>query len=140
MSPKAFITSQIMILILGFAAIGGFHYILNIQYQPPTGVYSATGGPVTSAPATLVLELQQPEDDLLVFQPSVIISGKTAPKSSIYISSESNDQALESKKDGTFSTVFDLKGGTNNIQILVFDKTGDSKSLERLVYYSKEKI
>lgn len=137
---STFIISQIVILIVGLVLAGVLYYILNIQYQPPKNSYSASGGPVTTAPASLSLELSSPSDDTLTFTPSVVVSGKTAPNSSVLISSEYNDLVVSSKSDGGFSTIFELKEGPNNINVVVFDSTGDQRSAQKVVYYSKEKM
>lgn len=138
LSSEQFILSQVLILIVGMAFIVGLYYILNIQYQKPKNFFS--NGPVTMPPKTLRLDLAQPDDDLLTFQSSIIISGKTAPSASVLVSQDTQDLVIQSKPDGSFSTVLDLDEGVNRITITTFDSTGDSKSAERTVYFSKEKI
>ena len=135
---KLFIFSHILILISGLIFIAGLYYILNIQYQKSTGPFSA--GPVTSLPKTLRLNLDQPDNDSLSFQSSIIVSGQTSPNMDVLISSDNNDLVVKSKKDGSFSTVLNLQESVNQITISVFDTTGDSRSESRTVYYSKEKI
>jgi hypothetical protein len=102
--------------------------------------FSFKNGPITSEPASLTLEVSSPDDDTLSFDPSIVISGKTAPSSSVLISSFSHDTAIEAKNDGSFSTLLDLAEGVNDIKIYVFDKNGDQREISRSVFYSKEKI
>lgn len=97
-------------------------------------------GPVTTAPRTLRLDLDQPEEDRLSYSPSTVISGKTGPGNLVLISTENFDSVIKSKPDGSFSTLLDLDEGVNKVTAVVFDATGDSRSTERMVYYSKEKI
>lgn len=137
-SSKQFITSQILILILGLSFLFGLYYILNIQYQTPSDPFLY--GPVTSKPKTFTLNLNQPTDETLSFQSQILISGKTAPNSEVLISTDTDDQVIESKSDGSFSQSLDLNEGVNNIKVVAFDKTGDTRSAERTVYYSKEKL
>ncbi len=92
------------------------------------------------APKSLILDLDQPGDNLLTFQSSIIGSGKTAPAIDILISTDSNDLVIKSKIDGSFSTVLNLDESVNRITVAVFDATGDSRAAERTVYFSKEKI
>ena len=112
--------------------------MLNIQYQRSTQPF--LNGPVTTPPKTLRLDLDNPADDSLSFQSSVIVSGQTAPLKDVLIFTDSQDLVITSKKDGSFSTVLDLAEGVNKITAVVFDATGDSRSAERTVFYSKEKI
>ena len=133
-----FILSQILILIFGLTFLAGLYYILNIQYTEPERPF--LNGPVTTAPKSLRLTLDNPEDDTLFFQSSIIVSGKTGPGKEVLISTDSLDLVIKSKPDGSFSTVINLIEGVNTILAVTFDKTGDSRSVERIVYYSKEKI
>lgn len=139
LSLKTFILSQILILIFSLTFLAGLYYILNIQYGQNTLSY-AKKGPVTTLPKSLRLELEQPADDTLVFTPSVIVSGKTGPKSLVLLATDTQNVVIESNSKGAFSTVLKMDEGINNLRAVVFDATGDSRSDERTVYYSKEKI
>lgn len=138
LSTKQFIFSHFLIFILGLIFLAGLYYILNIQYQQSQKPFES--GPVTTPPKSLRLDLSEPDDDSLTFQSSIIISGKTAPSKEILISTDSQDLVIKSKPDGNFSTVITLDEGVNQITAVVFDATGDFRSSERTVYYSKEKI
>lgn len=135
---KHFYLSQILILIIGLILLSGLYYILNIQYQRPTQPF--LNGPVTTPPKSLRLDLDNPDDDSLSFQNSIIVSGQTAPLKDVLIFTDSQNLIIESKKNGSFSTVLNLDEGENKITAVVFDTTGDSRSVERAVFYSKEKI
>lgn len=137
-TTQQFIFSQILILTFGLIILGGLYYILNIQYQKPKNIL--LNGPVTTLPKSLTLNLDQPEDDSLSFQTAIIVSGKTAPLSDVLISTDNNDLVIKSKPDGSFSTVLNLDEGTNKVTATVFDATGDSRTTERTVYFSKEKL
>lgn len=138
LTTKQFILAHFLILTLGLIFLALFYYILNIEYQRPKNVFS--NGPVTTAPKTLRLDLDQPDDNSLTFTSSIIISGQTAPGTSVLISKDSDDLVIESKADGSFSTVLNLNEGVNRITAVVFDSTGDFRSSQKTVYYSKEKI
>ncbi len=138
LSTKHFIIAHIVILLAGLIFLGGLYYILNIQYQKPKGLF--VGGPVTTTPKSLRLDLDQPDQDSLSYSESIIVSGKTGPGKEILISTETNDLVIKSKPDGSFSTILELDEGINKITAVVFDSTGDFRSAERMVYYSKEKL
>ena len=138
LSTKHFILSHILIFLAGLIFLGGLYYILNIQYQKPKGLF--TGGPVTTLPKSLRLDLDQPDQDSLSNSESIIVSGKTGPGKEVLISTNTEDLVIKSKVDGSFSTLLNLDEGVNKITAVVFDTTGDSRSTERTVYYSKEKL
>ncbi len=112
--------------------------MVNIQYQKPKDLFSS--GPVTSTPRSLLLNLDQPDQDTLSFSSSIIVSGKTGPSKDILVSTDTDDFVIQSKTDGSFSTVLNLDEGVNKITVAVFDSTGDSRIAERTVYFSKEKL
>ena len=86
------------------------------------------------------MDLTQPDDDNLVFQSSILVSGKTTPQSEVLIFTEFQNLIVKSKNDGSFSVTLDLMEGENKITAVVFDQIGDSRSAEKTVFYSKEQI
>ena len=126
--------------LLLFAGIAfGAHYYLTNQSGPVSSFLTKTG-PLTTVITLLTLDLQNPDDELLTFDSSTIIQGKTLPKINVLISSASNDQIIQSKDDGSFSYDFELKPGINEITVTVFDSKGQQKQASRTVFYSREKI
>lgn len=138
LSTKLFILSHVLILTIGLIFLGGLYFIVNIQYQKPNKPFSK--GPVTALNKSLRLDLSQPDQDSLLYSSSISVSGKTTPTTEVLISTESNDLVIKSKPDGSFSTILDLDEGVNRISVTAFDASGNAKSEERTVYYSKEKI
>ena len=129
---------MILVAIVSLACLGGLYYILNTPLQKSTDPFIK--GPVTKPPKTLRLDLDQPDQDFLSYSSSIIVSGKTGPAKEVLISTDTNDLVIKSKPDGSFSTVLDLDEGLNRITAVVFDSTGEFRSTERSVYYSKEKL
>lgn len=127
----------VLILILGLASA---FYLQSIFYPKALGVADFKNGPVTSTPASLTLEITSPDDNLLTFDESLIVGGKTLPKVQILVSTDTADSVVSAKTDGSFSADLALTSGVNEISIIVFDETGDQRELKRTVYYSKEKI
>ncbi len=137
LTTQQFILSHLLILSLGLIFLSGLFYILN---TPQNNASNTARGPVTALPKSLRIDLNQPEENLLTFQSSVIVSGNTLPFTQVLITTEAQDLVIESKKDGSFSTVIRLEEGVNNLTVAVFDSSGETKQLERTIYYSKEKI
>lgn len=138
LTTKQFIISHLALFIVAIIFLGGLYYILNIQYQ---GVQTRFAqGLVTTPPKTLRVDLDQPDEDALFFEPQIIISGKTGPKLEVLITTHFSDMVIKSDLGGKFSTILKLDEGPNKIIVVVFDATGDFRFQERNVYYSKEKI
>lgn len=139
LSGKTFTLFALFTLILGLTILAAFYYIINIQYQTPTR-YSKLAGPVTSPPKSLRIDLERPDNDTLSFDQSIIISGKTGSNLDVLITTDTKSLVIKSKPDGNFSLILDLDEGVNKITAAVFDISGDNRSAQRTVYYSKEKI
>ncbi len=138
LSKKQFFISQLLILTISLIFLGWVYYILNLQYQVDSNPFAK--GPLTTAPKTLVLDLDHPDDNSLSFESSIIISGQTAPLKEVLVFTDTQDLVITSRKDGSFSTTLNLDEGVNNITTAVFDADGDTKTEQRIVYYSKEKL
>lgn len=139
LSTKTFLISQFLILIFGIAFIFGLNYLMN-PFTKVAKTTTLSGGPVTSTPASLTLEITAPDDELLVFNSNLIINGKTLPKLNVLISSATEDLVVESKSDGSFTADLTLALGVNEISIVVFDEKGSIREIKRTIFYSKEKI
>lgn len=139
LSTKSFIISQVLIFLGALGFIFFIYYILNLQY-PSLKNYSFSSGPITSAPASISLDLSDPQDSVLTFKSSALVSGNTAPDSLVLVTTDTQDIMLTSDSKGNFSTDLSLDEGVNNIQVAVFDKNGEERLQKRVVYYSKEKI
>ena len=111
---------------------------MNIQYKVSDKPFAQ--GPVTGKPKSFALSLTQPEENALVFDKEITLSGQTGPNMEILVSTDSNNVVIKSKTDGTFTTLLTLTEGVNNIKVVVFDQTGDFREEERVIYYSKDKI
>ncbi|QQG43221.1 MAG: hypothetical protein HYW45_03395 [Candidatus Daviesbacteria bacterium] len=138
LSPKIFVISQILILLLGLVFVGGLYYVLNVQYQSSTTPFLS--GPVTSAPKSLSLEVTDPSDNRLVFKTNLLVSGKTLPHLKVLISTSEQDQVVTSSASGSFSASLTLNEGPNKISVTVFSDSGEEKTIIKNVFYLKEQI
>lgn len=134
---SVFVTSQIFILIVGLIFLGGLYFVLNPRIEK---LDWKTQGPITSAPSSFSFDLATPEEDLLTFEKNIVISGKTAPKAVVVVTNNNETNAFEANILGNFSKVIELDLGINHLVITAFDDHGDSKSFERNVYFTEERI
>lgn len=137
LSTKTFILSHLVILIVSLSFFGGLYYIL---YQDKFQTLPQAYNPVTKEPTSFILEISSPDDDMLVNDASIVISGTTGPDTAVIITSAQNSSGLQSGRDGQFSKVFPLSEGPNIVTITAFDHEGNTKSITKSIYYSKEKI
>lgn len=137
LTPKFFIISMSMIFIVSLTLLGGLYLYLN---QGIPKQQEVTSRPVTSEPVSLTLNLSSPDDSQLVFEPDILVQGKTTPNSVVLLSAEDKDMVVDTTPDGNFSLTLKLVAGLNRLDATVFDSQGNSKSENRTVYYSKEKI
>lgn len=139
LSTKVFILSQIIILIFIGLFTGGLYYILNSDQYTSSAIKNYL--PVTSRSLSYVLDISTPDDEVLVFDKSLIITGKTNSKSNIVISSsEGASIGIQTDSNGDFSKIIELSKGLNRITVVGFDLNGNTKTLTRDVYFSEEKI
>ena len=137
LSTKTFVVSHLIILISALAFFGGVYYVL---YPERFSAAVTEYLPVTKEPVSLFLEISSPEDDILVSDGNLVISGKSGPNATIIISGKDNDAGLQSDKNGEFSKVFPLSPGPNTIEIIAFDSEGNTKSAIKSVYYTDQII
>lgn len=138
LSTKSFIISQVLILAAGLAFLAGIYYIVNVKGIETDKLKSYN--PVTTTPKSFNLEINNPDDDILIPDKSIIVSGTTTPGSTIIVTLENTNIGLEANSKGEFSTLISLVSGVNEINITAFDALGNSKSDTRTVYQSEEKI
>jgi len=96
--------------------------------------------PVSTSPKSMKIELQNPDDELLVFDKTVVVSGKTSPKAAIVITNGQSHVGTDADTGGHFQKVVDLTPGVNQIIVQAYDTEGNTKSDSRMVYYSEEKL
>lgn len=139
LSFTAFIFTQFLILVLSLIFLAALYHLLNKDFVPPSKDLKFYT-PISSKVTSLTLEINQPDDNILVFDADLLISGKTLPNLKILITTNHQDLVIDSKKDGSFSTILELDEGVNYIEAYVFGSNGEERVDQRTVFYSKEKI
>lgn len=101
----------------------------NTQIKP-----SPTPGPNTST--ELKITLDKPENEDVVTDNSVTVSGLTKALAWVVVSGENGDLILQANNNGTFQQDVDLNPGVNQIKVSAFDKGGNESATQVLVVYS----
>ncbi len=123
------------LLLLGLVGAGGYFGYTYLQPSSPPSY----GAPVSTTPVSFTLSVTSPENNALVFDPTILVQGKTSPNSTVIISNQ-NDLPLTANQNGDFSTTIKLQAGINQLTIGAVDEMGNTKSETRTVYYTKTKL
>lgn len=101
-------------------------------------VNPGTSSTPTPAPANteFKITLDKPENNDVVTQDSVTVSGLTKPLVWVTVSGEDGDYIVQSGSDGLFSQDVALTPGVNQIKIFAFDPNGSQSTETVLVVYS----
>ncbi|KKQ65786.1 MAG: Polymorphic outer membrane protein [Candidatus Daviesbacteria bacterium GW2011_GWA2_38_24] len=129
---KAFFLSISILFILGLVFFLYSSKITKPQLEQRT--------PVTSKPTNYALEISTPSEEELVYDSSILVSGRTAPGSTLLIAANTGDFVAEANLSGDFSKIVNLSPGLNQITISSVDLSGNTQTVEKQVYYSKEKL
>lgn len=97
-----------------------------------------TQGSPTPSPSSYSLTIAKPNENQVVTDSLVTVSGITTPNSKVVVSGEKEDYLTFSDSSGEFSQDVDLSGGINNIKVFVFDDTKKIAEDGIKIVYSSE--
>lgn len=130
-------------LLLGFLFVAGLVFLGTIYYilhQTPPPQFNFSGISLTSEPVSLELNLSSPDDEIIVSEENLLISGTATKNSILILSSLDSDLPININPDGSFSYTAKLDTGYNRFLVTAFDDNGNSKTDGRTVYFTKEKL
>lgn len=90
----------------------------------------------SAATSEFKITLDKPENEDVVTESIVTVSGITKALTWITVSGEKGDYIIQSDERGVFAQDVDLTGGVNQIKITAFDPTGAQSIQKVLVVYS----
>lgn len=137
LSTTFFILSMLALLIVGVVFLGAFNFLVNPKSNP---VALNDYQPVTQNRVSLTLDLSSPDDNLLVFDNNLLVSGKTVPGATVLITLNDDNQLTTASNQGDFSLTVKLQTGGNQLVVSSFDASGNYKSEFRTIYYSEAKL
>lgn len=123
-------------IVLGLVIAFGVWRINSTISGNKTQISLATPTPKPGALDEFKIVLDKPENDDVVTQDTVAVSGLTKPLSWVTLSGEGSDYIIQSGTNGEFSQDVDLTPGVNQIKVTAFEKTGAKSATEVLVVYS----
>lgn len=87
-----------------------------------------------------LLEISEPENNLVVKKNKITVSGKTDPKITLAILAEDYEDILLSDEEGVFSSEVPLTGGANEIKVVAINKNGEKEEKVITIVYTTAKI
>lgn len=137
--------------LLGFGVTGGYLTLRQkSQTQDPVIISQPTTIPSPTITNTLTSDIDKttndkltivsPENDLLVFNENLNITGNTTSDSQIIINTTTENFTGKSDQKGYFDVPIKLQGGLNIIKISAIDIDGNQLDTELNITYSTAKI
>lgn len=128
-------------LIIGLLVAGGFFYAYQLITKPsPSGKTPITLNPTPTPISSNSEELtvNEPQDESVVENKSIAISGKTLPGSIVVITSETDEQVAKPADNGNFSVTITISEGVNIIEVVTILPDGTERKVVRTVTYTEE--
>jgi len=132
------LTLSLVVLLIIVGLFVGTNYVLNSKSTTNNSLQALL--PIIKKPVSFDLELTNPDDQIISFQSSLVVSGTTSPNIPVIISTDTDDAEVDSDANGTFSKAVSLTSGLNHIFITAVDTDGSKKEIDREVYYSKDQL
>ena len=121
---------KIALLTLSFLALAGGTYFW-FQNQSQTS-YTP---PLKQESFSLVVD--NPKDGELAVNGEILVTGTTAPNSSVAVFTETDETIVESNNTGHFETTVKLAQGINSLNVTAFDQNGQEKTVSIDVVYDE---
>lgn len=137
LSGIGFAGTMLALLVLGLIFFIGLRVYINTGYIKSLW---EDNQPVTKQRKEFNLVVSNPDDNVLVFDKSLLVTGSSTPKTTVIISTDTDDYAFQTTNNGDFSSSITLSPGLNKITISAFNDTGNSQKQERTVFYSTEQL
>lgn len=144
MKTERIVLSFIAVLIGILVAAGGFYFYQTtklVSVPQTKNNTSVTPLPNNIKPTPLPsisLSVDSPQDEEVVDNKSVTVSGKTTPGAVLIVSTNSNDDTITPASNGNFSTTVTINDGPNQIEITAVAPNGESTKVIRTVTFSTE--
>jgi len=127
-------------LLIGVAvAVASFYFYQTTRKVKSSEIKTIKINDTSPTPSSgLFLTIDTPQDEEVVSERTIKISGKTTPDASIVILTQESEEAAVPAKDGSFTTVINLSQDENIIEINAVGANGEIVKVKRVVLYSTE--
>ena len=136
MKQEKVILSFIMVLIGLLVAGSAFYFYQSGKQIKSTTSVTTTITPTPTEKPKIYLVILSPQNEEVVNNKTLTISGKTAPNATVIIITKSDQQVFQPSSQGDFSTTVTLNNDQNLINIQAILPGGESYTIQRTVTYS----
>ncbi len=91
-----------------------------------------------NTPRATTLAVLNPQDNDVLTENSIEISGLTSPESWVILLSPGEEQITQASTSGEFSFAVELSGGINKYKLISVDERGQEKSKELTLVYTSQ--
>ncbi len=145
---KEVLLSIIIGIILGFGIMGigwinrsgGFSNLSQKTDVIPSVSPTPTTTQSIERTEKIQLSITKPENEIVVSQEKLDISGKTQPLATVVIIWEEGEDILVADEEGVFETQISLLGGPNEIEITAYGDNDDETKKILTITYSTAKF
>ena len=132
-----------------WAIIGGFGLGLTITWgiwsarkalKPPSSKIEKKEITPTLTPTPILLKIEKPQDESIVNQEKISLTGKTDSRAILAIFTEKGELIIEADEEGRFETEIELIEGANEITVIAFDEEGNEASQSMTLVYSTAEL
>jgi len=134
----AIIIGFILGLIITFGIYRANQALKQQKTTKPT--IAPTAIPSPPAPEKINLEISKPENNLVIQEKKVTVSGQAEPKTAIAFLAENYEDLVLSDEKGLFSAEIPLVGGANRIKVIALAPDGQKQEKTITLVYSTAKI
>lgn len=110
------------------------------QQQASSITTTVTPGSNVTPTPSFFLSIIKPENESVLNQQKITVSGSTIPNAELVILWESGESIIEADDTGNFSTEIGLISGINEINVTALSEDGEETTEIINVVYSTEKI
>lgn len=137
LSSKTVTISFLIIASVWISLVFTYRYFVNQEINKSPLLSSL---PLTTKPVSLILNVSNPQNNILVYTADLLVQGKTITDATVILSLNSEDKVVPVNSKGEFSETIKLEEGLNILKIAAFDALGNTKNESRTIYYATEKI
>jgi len=132
-----FVATFFGLLVAGIA----FYFFQTTKTVPDNTVKTVVlASPTPTGSPTISLTLDQPQDEQVVSNKVLIVSGKTQSNAVVTVITDTSDDVIVPSSDGSFSTTVNLDDGQNVLEVISIAPNGESMTIKKTVTYSLEEF
>lgn len=138
MKQERVILSFIMVLIGLLVAGAAFYFYQSSKTVSSKSTVSNIISPTPTPKPSVYLSITSPDNEIVVANKTLNISGKAPVSATIIIITDSDQLVFKPSSQGDFSTTVTLSSGFNLINIQAVLPNGETATVKRSVTYSTE--